>query len=916
MKTILQGAVLALSKHEISKKGGATQKIYESSLEVLMLCQESRLLYFEWQVSMQSKKKKSDTMQHKKKKNWFRNLLVVVVSLILVGGVSLFFMLIAVISSLDVSNLSDKLVNRQPSLLYAADGSVFYEWGGENRENVTYEQIPQSTIDAFLAIEDSRYFSHNGFDLPRFISSAFNNLKAGGFAQGGSTLTMQTIDNFIMKPEEEKAKKEGIEYSALEQIQRKFQEIYMSMCLENELTKEEIITKYLNEINFGYNARGIQKGAQYYFGKDVEDLNLSESAFLAGVINAPNSYNPYYGYDAEKNYDYYKAAIERRNDTLYQMLNHGYITETEYKLALNTELAFQLEGGSSSTTSNDKYYDYAVQTVNEVIKLTGEDPALVPMKIYTSLDVTAQEKATELSSGESISFFNDDNYQIGFTVLNNQTGEIIAVSGGRGDVESTTHRTRYTEEKSTGSTIKPILDYALTFDKLGWATSRVMEDKDLDLPGWSLQNSDGKFYGKVSLERALSKSLNTIAVQSLQALIDSEGTNAMIQYLKDAGFSEDVADQFNLQYAIGGSEMKASTTQMAAAYAALANGGYYIEPHMVTKVEYQDGSKTFENQPKKTQIMSEQAAYMMSDLLYEVVNGQYKNENLIGFLGFGAYPVYGKTGTSDWDVDGLKYGIPKMAMKDEWMVNYTSDYTIATWSGFDIAQAGAYFTMDMINANIPGKINKAMLDTISYNSVKIQQPDGISEYGGGLIKTEWLDEAAKNNPMTVENANITTSKLEAAIESAKGMNADDYTEESYAALSEALANAEKVLNNSSATQEEIDEARSALESAMQGLIKKEEKPSTDTSSLQEALNNASIYVDTTKYASDAVTALQTAINNANSILANPESTQEQINQAIQNINTAIQNCVNNPITTTPPQEDSSDEDQENQAPSS
>ncbi len=866
---------------------------------------------------MQSKNKKSDTTQHKKKSNWFQKLLVVIVSFILIGGVSLFFMLITVISSLDIDNLSEKLVNRQPSPIHAADGSVFYEWGGENRENVTYEQIPQSTIDAFLAIEDSRYFSHNGFDLPRFISSAFNNLKAGKFAQGGSTLTMQTIDNFIMKPEEEKAKKEGIQYSPLEQIQRKFQEIYMSMCLENELTKEEIMTKYLNEINFGYNARGIQKGAQYYFGKDVEDLNLSESAFLAGVINAPNSYNPYYGYDSKNKIDYYEAAVERRNDTLYQMLNHGYITKTEYDLALHTELAFQLEGGSSSST-NDKYYDYAYQAVQEVIELTGEDPALVPMDIYTSLDVTAQEKASEVSSGETISFFDDDNYQIGFTVLNNQTGEIVAVSGGRGDVESTTLRTRYMEEKSTGSTIKPILDYALTFDKLGWATSRVMEDKETKIPGWSFQNSDGKYYGKVSLERALAKSLNTIAVQSLQALIDSEGSDAMIQYLKDAGFSEEVADQFNIQYAIGGSDMRASPTQMAAAYAALANGGYYIEPHMVTKVVYQDGTKTFENQPKKTQIMSEQAAYMMSDLLYKTVNGQYKNENLIGFLGFGAYPVYGKTGTSDWADNGLDSGIPKMAMKDEWMVNYTSDYTIATWSGFDNEKPGAYFTMDMINANIPGKINKAILDTISSNSIRIQEPDGISEYGGGLIQTKWLKDAAKNNPMTIEAANTTTSKLEAAIDSAKGMKADDYTEESFSALSKVLAEAEKVLNNPNATQEEIDKARNELEAAIQGLIKKEETPAVDTNALQQALNNASIYNDTTKYTIDAVTALQNAVNNAQSILANPESTQEQIDQAVQNINNAIQNCINNPVSTTPPQDNSagSNENTEEPKPSS
>ena len=310
----------------------------------------------------------------------FRSIVIVFLALVLVGGVSVFFMLSTIVGSVDTDDMADKIVNREPSTFYAADGTKIYEWGGVSRENVTYKQIPQSTIDAFLAIEDSRYFSHNGFDLPRFISSALFNVKSGSFAQGGSTLTMQTIDNFIMKPEEEKAEKEGKTYSALEKVERKVQEIYMSMSLEKDLSKEEIITKYLNEINFGDSARGIQKGAEYYFGKNVEELNLTESAFLAGVINAPNSYNPYRGYDKSTGDNFYQYASERRDETLNLMLKHGYITETEYKLAKSTKLAFQLTGEKKkSSAGSDKYYDYVYEAAKEVQALTGEDPALVPM---------------------------------------------------------------------------------------------------------------------------------------------------------------------------------------------------------------------------------------------------------------------------------------------------------------------------------------------------------------------------------------------------------------------------------------------------------------------------------------------------------------------------------------------------------
>lgn len=844
----------------------------------------------------QSKSKRS------KRVNILNGIIIVFLTMVLIGGVSGFFMLSKIVGSTDTSGLTNKLVNKVPSVFYASDGKTkIGEWGGVSRENVEYNQIPQSTIDAFLAIEDSRYFSHNGFDLPRFLSSALFNVKSGKFAQGGSTLTMQTIDNFIMKPEEEEAELNGKTYNALEKVERKIQEIYLSMTIEKELSKEEIITKYLNEINFGDSARGIQKGAEYYFGKNVQELNLAESAFLAGVINAPNSYNPYNGYDAEYQNNYYAYACQRRDDTLQLMLKHGYITETEYKLAKSTELAFQLKGEAASGTSGTpaKYYRYVEQAAAEVRALTGEDPALVPMKIYTSLDVNAQENANELSDGSTIPLPSDPNFQLGFTTLNNSTGEIVAVSPGRGDVES--NRARFKEPKNTGSAIKPVLDYALTFDKLGYATSRMFVDEAITIDNHTIKNADGKYYGKVSFDFAVAKSLNAPAIQSLNALIESEGQDYIKTYMKNIGLDEDVIKQFNMLYAIGGAEMRASPTQMAAAYAVLANGGYYIEPHMVRKVEYVDGSKTFENKPKKTRVMSEQAAYMMSELLYSAVNGKNKGLNLMGSLGFGAYPVYGKTGTSDWADEGVAYGIPVGAMKDEWMVNYTSEYTIATWTGFDTSKEGAYFTEDLLYQNINGRINKNMLDAITTDGVmRIQNPGGISSYGGGLIKSEWLSSAAKNNPMTEQNTSTKNTALKSSISSASKLNADEYTAESYAKLKEAIEAANKVLANENATQEEIDNAKAALEEAMQGLIKKEaEKPKTDTSALQAVLNNAQNYKDTSKYNALQVSTLTTKISSAELVLNNANATQAEIDNAAAAVQNAINDCIANPVQPTP-----------------
>ena len=216
-----------------------------------------------------------------------------------------------------------------PTVILASNGEVAMELsnGDGIRENITYDQVPQVVIDAFLAVEDSRFFKHNGFDLPRFLKSFLENIKQGGFAQGGSTLTMQMIDvsHTTTTPYQ----------NTIQKLIAKVEEIFLALDAESYLSKEEILMKYLNLINFGGPARGIQKGAQYYFGKDISEVTLSEAAFLAGVINAPNAYNPYLNYE---------NAVARRNTALALMKQHGYISEEEYQLALNTKLAFQLNG--------------------------------------------------------------------------------------------------------------------------------------------------------------------------------------------------------------------------------------------------------------------------------------------------------------------------------------------------------------------------------------------------------------------------------------------------------------------------------------------------------------------------------------------------------------------------------------------
>lgn len=824
-------------------------------------------------MNSKSEKQKENTPKTSKMKI-FDKIIIAFLALVFIGCLSGGIILYNIVSKVDPSGMIEQMQSSEPSVFLANDGkTVIGELGAESRENITYEQIPQSTIDAFLAIEDSRYFKHNGFDLPRFISSAINNLKSSSLSQGGSTLTMQTVDNFIMKPVEDKMALENKYFSTTEKIERKIQEIYLSIYLDNKLSKEDIITRYLNQINFGQQMRGIQKGAEYYFGKNVEELNLSESAFLAGVINAPNSNNPYMNYE---------QAMKRRNETLYQMLNHGYITETEYNLAKSTELAFQV-AGESDTADTDMYKDYVRAAADEILNKYGVDPATTPMTVYTSLDINAQKAANKAASGEIVNLTDNPYYQIGFTVLNNSNGEIIAVCAGRDDIESADgiDHFRFRETHQPGSSIKPVFDYAPSFDKLGYCTSRIYIDKKMEIGGWNVVNSDQKYIGKVSMERAIAQSLNTTAVQTFDSLLNTAGYDEMKEYALKLGFSEKSINDLNIQYSIGASGMVASPTQMAGAYAALANGGVYNEPHMVRKIVYKNEDKTVEANYNSHQAMSPQAAYMTSDLLYKAIFGKYNGWNLMGRLGFGAYPVYGKTGTSDWADDAWKYG---GSMKDEWMINYTSEYTIATWSGFDKGIKGkpTYISEDMLYANIPGKINKYMLDSIATgNEHRIARPDGISSYGGGMIKTEWLSQAKKNNPMTIENSKTDSKALEKLLDEAKKYKESDFNADSFKALQAAIKNAEELLENELSPQEDIDKAKDALNSAMDSLISNANKDK-----LLEVIQRASS-VDTSKYSADSIQALQKALDSAKKVYDDKKASQSSVDEQINALNNAF-----------------------------
>lgn len=690
-------------------------------------------------------KNKENKNQKNKTKRWtahriINTFCVLFISGALIVSAALFFMIHDIMSqeSENKFNVSD-LVSKESSGFYDANDEIISESAkdNENRELVDFESVPQTVVDAFLSIEDSRFYTHNGFDLPRFVSSMIHNVK--GLAtgntsiQGGSTLTMQMIDQFYTKKSEdnEKEANDG-KLSKYKEIQFKIQEVFKAIDAESKMEKDEILMKYLNQINFGAGAHGIQKAAEYYFGKNVSELNLSESAFLAGVINAPSAYNPYSNYD---------LAVQRRNSTLAMMLNHGYITKEQQELALNTELAFQLNGEKAFDTEPFvQYTDVAKQEASKL--LGGRDVVGEGMKVYTYMDRSTQQLADQISSGTLIEFPGNSgaspDYQFAFTIVDNSNGAIIGLSNGRRyDEDAQNKQTRAVNSKEPGSSMKPLLSYAPAFDILGWSTVHTVDDKKEDFYGNGkyVNNFDQQFRGPILLQEAIDRSLNTTALSTYIELEKKVGNEGMQEILRNLQFNDTVVSSAKRSFALGsGDGMEISTAEMAAAYASFANEGQSNKAHTVRKIVDSTGTVLYdaeaaENSTAKNPY-SPQAAYMISTMLNKAMSS---SENMMGIAGFPTgYKIYGKTGTVGYEDSG--YNVPANAAIGNWMVNYTKEYSVASWVGFD--KKGdlnympiGYGTYELFTANLPAQINKAVLNhTVATfgNPGEVSDPGGVS----------------------------------------------------------------------------------------------------------------------------------------------------------------------------------------------
>ncbi len=678
-------------------------------------------------------------------KSFLKNTLIFIV---IIGVI-----IIAIGTGYAISILADKptldlelFQSDESTIVLDSEGNVISELGLYIRDNIEYDDMSTSLIDAFLAIEDSRYFDHPGFDIPRFAKAFLENIESMSFEQGGSTITMQLVKNtyFQIDADENSTIAES-------SIERKAQEIFLALELEMKLDKEEIFELYVNKLNFGANIRGVEKAAQYYFGKSVEDITISEAAMLAGIINAPNYYNPVY------NLDY---ATERRDEVIDLMLYHGYISEIEAELAKAIKLEDLLVcDGELLNPTTSPYQAYIDAVVAEAYEKTGYDPVSTPMQIYTYLDPTLQDEVNKIQDGDYEHIqYHKELKQIAMITIDNQTGAILAMSGGR-DYEGARMFNRAVDMyMQPGSSIKPVFSYALAFEELGWATSHIVTDEPITYYGSNIPiyNYNRKYYGDITIQYAHGNSLNTPVVKTAQTIVDEFGVPYVIDYLNSLGFSKVNEEQFDMGYALGGSGFVVSPEELAAAHGVLLNEGVYVEPHTIEKIVFQNGDVYYPNL-REEEVLSAESAYLTSTLTKDAVSSKYYNYMQILQS---PYEVYAKTGTSDWGTDGMVYGIPKGAPKDRWMVASTTQHTTVIWEGFDMAVEGGqtWLTTSEGEYNIRGKALRIVLDTLYADEedypADMQMPEGVEEithingtfpyatgsvgsYTTGLIKDEF-----------------------------------------------------------------------------------------------------------------------------------------------------------------------------------
>ena len=523
-----------------------------------------------------------------------------------------------------------------------------------NRIYVGIEEIPENLQHAFVAIEDARFYEHNGIDVKGILRAVVKGVTSGSFSQGASTITQQLLKNNVFT-------NWTAEENFADKVCRKIQEQYLAVQLEKKYDKEWILENYLNTINLGAGTRGVEVASQYYFGKSVSELSLGECALLAGITKNPSGYNPLI---------HLEESLNRQQLVLSAMKDQGYITDGEYEAALAEDMEESLDTAHvmNGTQVFSWFEDVLLETiVCDLQEQKGYSESDAWNLVYSGgLTICSTQDSRVQSICENVvnenGWYSDDE-QVSVVIMNPQDGSVQAVIGGRGEKTASLVYNRATESvRQPGSTLKILGEYAAGLDR-GWFTLGTVFD---DAPyaytdGTEIHNASGVYNGTTTVRRAIATSSNVVALKAYQEV----GEEIVFDYLQNFGLTGLTNEDLNEALALGGTYGGVTNLQLAAAYNALAAGGSYTEPYYYTEVLDHDGNVLLSHKVVYDQVVSAETAALLTSAMEDVLT--YGTGTTAYFSG---QALAGKSGTTNDN-------------RDLWFVGYSPNYTCSVWGGYD-----------------------------------------------------------------------------------------------------------------------------------------------------------------------------------------------------------------------------------------
>ncbi|QKS73198.1 PBP1A family penicillin-binding protein [Paenalkalicoccus suaedae] len=566
------------------------------------------------------------------------------------------------------------LIMKESTTITDTDGQEITRLFTENREVVGIDEIPTHVREAFIAVEDQRFMQHTGIDFRSIGRALYRDIMTQSAAEGGSTITQQLAKNVFLSPEKS--------------ILRKTEEVLIAINLEHRYSKEEILEMYLNRIYFGHGAHGIQAASKLYFDKDVSELAVEEGALLAALPKGPNLYSPFI--DAEN-------SKQRRDVVLRLMQQQEYITAEETVALQGRTIPTEqhsIVANPAHLTYVDLVIDEAVDTygISETAILEGGYEIVVAMnqEMQESSYNQFQQAATFPEAPES------NPVQGSFVLLDNETGGVTAVQGGRDYVRKGFNRV--TALRQPGSTFKPIAVYAPALESGNYHPYSLLSDEEQAFGDYTPTNLSGSYSGEMSMYDALRDSINMPSVW----LLDQIGVDYAKRFL---ALQQMNLDESGLGIALGGLTDGVSPMQIAAAYRTFANDGLYSEPYFIEAIYDRDGELVAQVDREEVQVMSEQTAWYMTRMLESVVTeGTGQAGSFDGALA-------GKTGTSQ-------------GTRDIWFAGFTPEESGVVWMGQDRTIEGEEITMSSSSAV---QAFKSILSSDSDRLMAFERPEGITD---------------------------------------------------------------------------------------------------------------------------------------------------------------------------------------------